>query len=188
VGRSRLLHPEWNYVETAHTADFTTEDWNVLNGQRALYYAERRAEAVLDLLRAGKDDPTFGYRLNSYHHALQSATLIVRDNLSAEDVVVAVLHDVGYHPCPERHGAFAAELLGGYISERNDWMLRHHQLVDSPEWSRWSSHPHASWTETFFERYDTDAMDPEYDNLPIEFFEPLIRQIFASPARPAEFD
>ena len=33
-----------------------------------------------------------------------------------------------------------------------------------------------------FEHFDNDAMDPDYDNLPLEFFEPMIRRTFRWPS------
>ena len=182
-GRSPLFDARWHYIENPKIAELTADERRTLEGQRAEYYPRRQADAVLDLLLATRHDPTFGYRLNSYHHSLQSATQVYRAGYPEEDVVVAVLHDIGFHACPERHGALAAELLGAYISERNYWMLAHHQFVDGPEWKRWQSHPYAGWTETFFEHFDIDAMDPDYDNLPLEFFEPMVRRTFHWPSR-----
>jgi hypothetical protein len=107
----------------------------MLEQQRALYLARHQADQALRLLSASQNDPCFGYQVNNYRHCLQSATMVLRDGLPEEDVVVALLHDVGFIACPLLHGDFAASLLGAYVSDRNHWMLRHHatfQNLHSP--------------------------------------------------------
>jgi predicted HD phosphohydrolase len=192
--RSPLLKPEWQYVEKVSLEDFVPADWGVLDSQRAVFHAEQQAHHVLRVLADSKDDPTFGYMVNNYRHGLQSATMALRDGLDEEDVVVALLHDVGFTTCPAMHGEFAAALLGAYVSERNYWMLRHHQIfqqVHSPSQpdcnpharEQWRGHPHFEWTAEFVAKYDQAATDPDYDCLPLEVFEPMVRRIFARPQR-----
>ena len=199
--RSPLLHSNWQYVGTAITEDLGREDWLVLDAQREPYYREIQANAVLRMFRAGQDEPTFGYQVNHYVHGLQSATMLMKDGHGDEDIVVALLHDLGFVTCPERHGAFAAELLGAYISERNYWMLRHHQDIgdmitdhgagaslDAETWDRLRGHPHFAWTLEFEQRYDLNAMSPSYENAPLEVFEPMVRRVFVRPGRPSQAD
>jgi predicted HD phosphohydrolase len=161
---------------------------------------ERQATAVLSLLAAGEHEPTFGYQINNYQHCLQSATMLHSDGYDEETVVVGLLHDVGFLACPDRHGAFAAELLGSYVSDENYWMLRHHQALatfipaDSQEperelpWHRWRDHPNAKWTSAFVNHYDQNAVDPSCGNLPLEFFEPMVRRIFSRSPKPLRLD
>jgi hypothetical protein len=93
------------------------------------------------------------------------------------------------------HGAFAAALLGAYISERNRWMLERHQIfqqfhlhdypgIDRHERERWRGHPHFEWTAEFVEKFDQNAIDPDYDFAPMAFFAPMVRRIFCRPAGP----
>ncbi|MFN0161741.1 MAG: phosphohydrolase [Burkholderiales bacterium] len=196
---SPLLKPEWQYVEQVALEDFKPEDWALLNRQRALYYPEEQARQVLRLLAASKDDPSFGYMVNNYRHSLQSATMALRDGLPEEDIVVALLHDVGFIACPSMHGAFAAALMGAYISDRNYWMLNRHAVfqnlhsphlpgVNQHERERWRGHPHFEWAATFVAKYDQDAADPNYDCAPIEVFEPMVQRLFARPPRPRNHD
>ena len=187
---SPLDDPSWSYVEKATLEDFDADDWTRLNGQRAIYMPDRQAEQALRLLTAGRDDPTFGYRINNYRHCLQSATMALRAGLDEETVVVALFHDVGFVACPATHGDFAAELLRAYVCERNVWMLRHHAIfqnvhvsgypgLDRDARERWRGHPHFEWTAEFVARFDQNAIDPDYDTAPIETFEPLVRRLFA---------
>ncbi len=187
---SPLADPQWTYLEKISLEDFSAEDWRQLEVQRAAYLAQQQADQALRLLSASENDPTFGYMVNNYRHCLQSATMVLRDGLSQEDVVVALLHDVGFIACPLQHGDFAATLLGAYVSERNHWMLRHHatfQNLHAPhfpggnphERERWRSSPHFEWTAEFVARYDQAACDPDYPCEPLATFEPMVRSIFA---------
>lgn len=193
---SPLLKPDWRYVEKISLEDFTRGDWALLNAQRSQYYAEEQARQVLRMLADSEHDTTFGYQVNNYRHSLQSATMAHRDGLGEEDVVVALLHDIGFIACPQRHGEFAAALLGAYVSERNEWMLRrhaifqdvhahHHPDVDPNARERWRGHPHFEWAATFVARYDQATVDPGYECAPLSFFEPMVARIFARPQRRA---
>jgi predicted HD phosphohydrolase len=188
--RSALARPDWRHVEKIALEDFQPEDWQRLNAQRQQYLAHHQAEQALRLLTASQNDPSFGYLVNNYRHCLQSATMVLRDGRDEEDVVVALLHDVGFITCPLMHGDFAAALLGAYISDRNYWMLQHHatfQNVHSPhlpgvnphERDLWKGHPGYEWTAEFVALYDQAAADPDYRCEPIETFVPMVQRIFA---------
>jgi predicted HD phosphohydrolase len=188
-GRSPLADPGWQYIDKLSLEEFTRDDWRVLNAQRVAYAAQQQAEQVLRLLSASAHDPSFGYAVNNYRHCLQSATMVLRDGRADEDVVVALLHDVGFNTCPLMHGDFAAALLGAHVSERNHWMLRHHAVfqnlhspnlpgVDRHERERWRGNPYFDWTAEFVDRYDQAASDATYACEPLETFVPLVRRIF----------
>ena len=189
---SSLADPQWQYIEKVSLEDFSGDDWRQLEQQRAAYLAQQQATQALRLLSASERDPTFGYMVNNYRHCLQSATMVLRDGRCEEDVVVALLHDVGFITCPLLHGDFAACLMGAYISDRNHWMLQHHATfqnlhaphfpgVEPRERERWAGHPHFDWTAEFVARYDQDACDPQYPCEPLEAFVPMVRAIFARP-------
>jgi predicted HD phosphohydrolase len=200
IGRSPLYRADWEYIDKTDLFQFTRADYAKLGSQREIYNRERQADAVLSLLAAGEHEPTFGYQINNYQHCLQAATMLHADGYDEETVVVGLLHDVGFLACPERHGAFAAELLGGYVSDENYWMLRHHQAfatfvpvdAEDPEqelpWHRWRSHPYARWTTNFVNHYDQNAVDPSYGNRPLELFEPMVRRIFSRSPKPLRLD
>ncbi len=191
---SPLLRTDWHYVDKNSLEDFSRSDWQMLLAQRDAFYREQQARQVLRLLADSEHDATFGYRINNYRHCLQSATLALRDGLSEEDIVVSLLHDVGFITCPDSHGEFAAALLGCYVSERNHWMLQRHALfqdvhstehpvVDHQARERWRGHPHFEWAATFVERYDQAAIDPHYECAPLSEFEPMVMRVFARPPR-----
>lgn len=198
--RSPLLRSEWGYVEKFDMDDFRSDDWALMNRQRADYLKEEQPRQVLDMLKASRDAPTFGYAINNFEHCLQTATLLHEDGYDEEDVVTGLLHDIGFVVCPDNHGRFAADLLRTHISEKNVWMLEHHEIFqrvhlhgfyeqDDPnfinERQRWRGHKWYAWTVEFVERYDIVAIDPDKENLPLEFFEPMVERVFA---RPEEVD
>lgn len=187
---SPLLHPEWRTIEKISLQDFSSDDWATLDTQRTVYYQQEQARQVLRMLAASENDTSFGYMVNNYRHSLQSATMALRDGLDEEDVVVCLLHDIGFITCPSTHGEFAAELLGSYVSDRNYWMLQRHgtfQNSHSPnlpgvnmnERERWRGHPYFDWAATFVDKYDQAACDPSYDCAPLAFFEPMVQRLFA---------
>jgi len=187
---SALADPHWRYIEKMSLQDFSAADWQQLEQQRRVYLAQQQAVQAIRLLSACANDTCFGYMVNNYRHSLQSATMVLRDGLSEEDVVVALLHDVGFITCPLLHGDFAACLMGAYISDRNYWMLQHHGTfqnlhapnlpgVDPHERERWRGHPHFDWTAEFVARYDQAACDPGYPCEPLDTFVPMVRNIFS---------
>ncbi len=195
VGRSPLLRRDWGYVEIFNLDDFRRDDWALLNSQRDDYLRDQRHIQALDLLRASRNAPSFGYAINNYEHCLQTATLLHRDGYDDESIVTGLFHDVGFIVCPDEHGQFAANLLRSVVSEKQIWMLEHHEIFqrihlhEYPDWNeqnfirerdQWRGHEYFEWTETFVEKYDIVAIDPNVENLPIEFFEPIVQRVFSS--------
>lgn len=194
TGRDPLLDSSWSYVAATRLDDFTAADWSTLHAQRETYRGRLLAEHVLRMLTASQHDPTFGYQVNNYHHSLQCATLMHLDGLDEEDVVLGLLHDIGFTLCPERHAEFAACLLAPYLSERNEWILLKH-----PEFQAFHIHGHPGLDENardryrghrwyddcarFVERYDVVSIDPAIEIAPLEFFQPMVERFFERPRR-----
>lgn len=201
--RSPLLMPNWRYIEKLNMDDYRADDWALMNSQRAEYLEAQQAIQVLDMLKASRDAPTFGYLINNYEHCLQTATLLHRDGHDEETVVTGLLHDIGFTVCSEDHGRFAADLLRPHVSERNVWVLEHHEMfqrvhlhgyqeVEDPAYTnerdRWRNHPHYDWTAEFVARYDITTIDPNVESLPIEHFEPMVRRVFSGVRKRQERD
>ena len=192
--RDPLLRPDWGYVEKLNMDDYRSADWALMNAQRAEYLQEQRAIQVLDMLKASQHAPTFGYLINNYEHCLQTATRLHEDGHDEQTIVMGLLHDIGFIVCPENHGRFAADLLRPYISEKNLWALEHHEVFqrvhlheyyeqDDPafinERERWQDHRYYEWAVEFVARYDIGTINPNVENLPIEFFEPMVKRVFS---------
>lgn len=193
-GQDPLLKSHWQYIAPTRLDDFGSADWHMLNTQREQYRAELLSAHVLRLLSASKDDPTFGYQINNYHHSLQTATLMYRDGLPEQDVMLGLLHDIGFTLCPDTHAEFAACVLGPYLSERNEWILRQHPVfqthhihgypgLDEQAREQFNGHPWFEDCADFVARYDVVSIDPDVDIAPMDFFEPMVHRFFARPLR-----
>ena len=167
----------------------TAEDYELVE---RLYHEHKRETLVDNLLGLLKQmqGPTLGYRVDRYEHSLQSATRALRDGAEEEMVVAALLHDVGDMVAPDNHSAVAAALLQPYVGERTHWVIRHHGLFqgyyywhhlgqDRNARDRHRGHEHFEACADFCERWDQTSFDPDYDTLPLETFEPMVRRLFA---------
>jgi predicted HD phosphohydrolase len=173
--------------------DGTAEEF-ALTRECALRHNEGLADRMLDLLRGLAALPS-RYPIDRMQHGLQAATRALRDGADEETVVCALFHDVATWFSTENHAAVAAEILRPYISPENRWMLAHHGEFQAYHFrsrsekernarERHRGHPCFERTVRFCERWDQTAFDPDYDTLPLEAFEPMVRRIFAR--RPGE--
>ena len=175
-------------VGFVHMADGTAEDYALLDRVQAPYNAalpDRLLEA-LDGLRAS----LAGYQVSRYEHSLQGATRAHRDGRDEEYVVATLLHDVGDELAPWTHGEMTAAILKPFIRPELVWMVKyhgvfqlyyyaHHSGGDRNVRDRWKDNPNYDLTVEFCEKYDQNCFDPDYDSLPAEFFEPMVRRVFA---------
>ena len=85
---------------------------------------------------------------------------------------------------PTNHSDLAAAVLKPYVSERVHWIVQHHGLFqgyyfhhhlggDRYARERLKDHPWYDDCVHFCHNYDQNAFDPDYDTLPLEFFEPM---------------
>ena len=176
------------------TVSFTTmaagtkEDYEFLERLEA-EFAASTADRVLDQLR-GLAGSLGGYKVDRLEHSVQSATRAYRDDADEEMVVAALLHDIGDLLSPHNHSELAAAVLRPYVSERTYWIVRQHGLFQSYYYAhhfgndrnvrdRYIDHPWYQDAVDFCHRWDQSSFDPAYESLPLEFFEPMVRRIFA---------
>ncbi len=166
----------------------TREDYELLELLEA-QFASGTANRVLDQLR-GLAGSLAGYKVDRLEHSLQSATRAYRDGADEEMVVAALLHDIGDLLAPHNHSEMAAAVLRPYVSERTYWVVRQHGLFQSYYYAhhmggdrnardRYIDHPWYQDAVDFCHRWDQSSFDPKYDSLPLEFFEPMVRRVFA---------
>ena len=194
-----LAHADWRYIDKRSLDDYRAADWAVFDRQRSRWFAENAVKHVLRMLACQKDDPVYAYTVNNHYHSLQTATRMLQAGLGEEDVVVGLLHDVGFSTCNETHGEFAATLMRPYISERNVWMLERHAIfqqfhchehpgTDPHERDRWRGHPHFAWTAEFVAKYDQSTINHREDTLPLEAFEAMVGRVFSQVRRPVSYE
>ena len=166
----------------------TREDYELLERLEA-EFAASTADRVLEQLR-GLAGSLGGYKVDRLEHSLQSATRAYRDDADEEMVVAALLHDIGDLLSPHNHSELAAAVLRPYVSERIYWIVRQHGLFQSYYYAhhfgndrnardRYMDHPWYQDAVDFCHRWDQSSFDPEYESLPLEFFEPMVRRVFA---------
>ena len=133
-----------------------------------------------------------GYQISRYHHSLQTATRAYRNDETEEMIIAALIHDIGGTLAPYNHGQLAAAILKPYVSEKICWIVEHHDIFIKYYWAhyrgldrhareQYREHPYYQATIDFCHNYDQNSFDPDYDTLPIEFFEPIVYNVFAQP-------
>ena len=181
-------------ARSASTVSFTTmaagtrEDYELL-ARFEEEFAAGLADRVLEQLRALAGSLA-GYQVDRLEHSLQTATRAFRDGADEELVVAALVHDLDDLLAPHCHGELSALVLRPYVTERTWWIVRHHGLFQLYYYAHYSGrdrnardkyrdHPWYQAAVDFCQRWDQCSFDPEYDSLPLEFFEPMVRRVFA---------
>ena len=175
-------------VSFTSMAEGTREDYELLE-RLETDFARGTADRVLAMLR-DLSGSLSGYRVDRLEHSLQSATRAHRDGADEEMVVAALLHDIGDLLSPCNHSELAAAVLRPYVSERTYWIVLHHGLFQSYYYAHHSGgdrnardayrdHPWYQDTVDFCHHWDQSSFDPDYESLPLEFFEPMVRRIFS---------
>jgi predicted HD phosphohydrolase len=172
--------------------DATREDYQQI-GLHSAEFFRGLPDRVLTHLRLLAGD-TGGYAVDRLTHSLQSATRAQRDGRDDEYVACALLHDIGDTLACANHAELAATILEPFVGERNHWIVKHHAIfqgyyffhhlgLDRNLRDRYRDHPHWRACAEFCEKYDQNSFDPDYDTLPLEAFEPLVRKLFEVPRR-----
>jgi predicted HD phosphohydrolase len=177
-------------VTFTRMADGTREDYELLQELEKEYVSELpdRLLAALEELKHSFS----GYQVSRYEHSLQSATRAYRNGESEELVVAALLHDIGDSLAPYTHGEMVAAIFKPYMSAETCWIVKfhglfqmyyyaHHHGGDRNARDLYRDHEYYQATVDFCEEYDQNCFDPDYESLPIEFFEPMVRRIFSEP-------
>jgi predicted HD phosphohydrolase len=170
----------------------TKEDWDKI-ALGAIELAAGLPDRVLaDLRQLGGDYG--GFAVDRLEHSLQTATRAYRADRDDEYVFCALIHDIGDLLGPLNHADVAAAVVKPFVSEQNHWMVEkhaifqgyyffHHLGLDRDLREQFRGHECFDYTAEFCQEYDQAAFDPGYDTLPLEHFEPLVRQVMTSPKR-----
>jgi predicted HD phosphohydrolase len=135
-----------------------------------------------------------GFAVDRLEHSLQTATRAYRADRDDEYVFCALIHDIGDLLGPLNHADVAAAVVKPFVSEQNHWMVEkhaifqgyyffHHLGLDRDLREQFRGHEWFDYTAEFCQEYDQAAFDPGYDTLPLQHFEPLVRQVLTSPKR-----
>ena len=177
-------------VKFTAMADGDRQDYDLLCNSFEEYVLDlpKRILTSLTALKSAYE----GYQISRYEHSLQTATRAYRNDENEEMIVAALIHDLGGDLAPYNHAAMAAAILKPYVSEQICWIVEHHDLFVKYYWGhyrgldrhareKYREHPYYQATVDFCHHYDQNSFDPDYDTLPLEFFEPMVHRVFAQP-------
>lgn len=170
----------------------TKEDYLLL-AELEHQYQETLADRILESVQA-LEHTLSGYQVTRLEHSLQSATRAYKDGRSEPYIVAALIHDIGDVLAPFTHGEMVAAIMKPYFSENLCWIVKHHgafQMIyyahhygeDRNARDRFADHPWFDDCAEFCEKYDQNCFDPNYESLPLKFFEPMVRRIFTAEPR-----
>jgi predicted HD phosphohydrolase len=170
----------------------TAEDWAAISAGSAPF-SKALPDRLLAHLKMLEHDHG-GFPVNRLEHSLQTATRAFKDGRDEEYVVCALLHDIGDILGPANHAEIGAVILKPFVSEQNHWMLDkhgifqgyyffHHLGLDRDMREQFRGHPHFEHTAQFCHLYDQSAFDPNYQSMPLEAFEPMLRRVLEKPKR-----
>ncbi len=168
----------------------TQEDWDIIAAEQKEFAPDNGAR-ILEHLKLLAGDYG-GFPVDRLTHCLQTATRALRDDRDEEYVVMALLHDIGDTLGAFNHPDVAAAILKPFLSEENHWIVQHHGIfqghyffhyigLDRNMRDQFRDHPYAAACAEFCEKYDQPAFDPDYDTLPLEYFEPMVMRLCSYP-------
>ena len=172
--------------------DGTKEDYELLEQLEKPYLA-MTASRIIDELRRQGEASLSGYKITRLEHGLQSATRALREGADIDWIVGALLHDIGDGLAPQNHDRFSAEVIRPFVREEVAWVVEHHGIFqmlyygkhygwDENARDRYKDHPCFQPCADFCERWDQSSFDPDYDSESLEFFEPMVREVFSRKA------
>jgi len=170
----------------------TRLDWQRIAEAQLEFYGGL-ADRVIDHLRL-LDGDYGGFNVDRLTHSLQTATRAYRADRDDEYIACALIHDIGDTLATFNHPDIGAAILKPFVSEGYHWMVEkhgifqgyyffHHIGMDRNMREQFRGHPAFERTALFCERYDGPAFDPTGETLPLAFFEPMVRSVFAVPKR-----
>lgn len=185
-----VLEPVHDAATFHAMAEGTADDWAAI-ARASAPFARELPDRLLAHLKMLRHD-SGGFAVDRLEHSVQTATRAHRDGRDEEYVVCALLHDIGDLLGPSNHAEIAATILKPYVSERNHFMVDkhgifqgyyffHHLGLDREMREQYRGHPDFEYTAQFCHLYDQCAFDPNYDTLPLEAFEPMVRRVFERP-------
>ena len=172
--------------------DATRDDYQKI-GRQSMEFFSGLPDRILTHLKLLEGD-TGGYAVDRLTHSLQSATRAQRDGRDDEYVVCALIHDIGDTLASVNHSELAATILEPFVSEKNHWIVKHHGIfqgyyffhhlgLDRNLRDRYRDHEWFRDCAEFCEKYDQNCFDKSYDTLPVDAFEPAVRELFSQPRK-----
>jgi predicted HD phosphohydrolase len=178
-------------VKFTQMKDGDAEDYAFLNTHETDYAAgtaDRILKAMVEL-----DKSMSGYKITRLGHSLQAATRAWNAGADIDWVVSALLHDIGDIYAPYNHDEYAATILRPFVREQCAWVVQTHgdfQMVyyashvggNPDKREAFRDNPYFDDCAEFCEKWDQNSFDPDYETKPLEFFAPMVREVFGRKA------
>lgn len=179
-------------VSFTQMKDGTKEDYLMLAELEKPFHA-MTADRILDELRRHGEATLEGYKITRLDHGLQAATRAEADGADIDWIVGALLHDIGDGLAPQNHDRFSAEVVRPFVRWDVAWCIEHHGIFQMLYYGRhygwdenardeFKDHPCFDSCATFCERWDQSSFDPEFVSKPLEYWEPMVREVFGRKA------
>lgn len=176
-------------VSFTQMKDGTKEDYMLLE-ELEKPHLSMTADRIMREMRMQAEEGLPGYHITRGEHALQAATRAERQGADIDWIVAALLHDIGDGLAPQNHDRFAAEMLRPFVRDEVAWVVEHHGLFqmvyyahhygwDKNARDKHKTHPYYQSCSDFCERWDQSSFDPEYKYKSLDYFEPMVREVFA---------
>lgn len=176
--------------------DGTAEDYALL-AEMEQPFVDAKADRILDELARQGQMTLEGYKITRLHHGLQSATRAEDEGADIDWVIGALLHDIGDGLAPQNHDRMSAEVIRPYVRWEVAWVVEHHgifQMIYYAHHYNWDrnardqfrDHPCYQSCADFCERWDQSSFDPDYPTRSLEYFAPMVREVFARKAHAAD--
>jgi predicted HD phosphohydrolase len=167
------------------------EDWVVIG--KAVAKRQATMPQIIKTMLGQLEEQVDGFAVNQLEHCLQTASRAARDGASEELIIAALCHDIGKAISIENHPAIAAEILKPYVSHETyeiirthqDFQGRHYYALLGRDPAARDQYADRTWFQLarrFTDVWDQTSFDPDYDTLPLSYFEPIIDRIFRRPA------
>ena len=175
-------------VKFTQMKDGDEEDYNFLTKHEVEHTkgtANRLLKALVEL-----DQSLSGYKVTRLGHSLQSATRAFHSGADIDWIVSALLHDIGDIYAPYNHDEYAASIIRPFVREQCTWVVEKHGIFQMLYYGKHvGSNPHKreKYREhiyfqdcsDFCELWDQKSFDPNYDTKSVDFFTPMVEEVFA---------
>ena len=179
-------------VKFTEMKDGDKEDYLLLKELEKSYTSMTSDRIIEELKRQGTISLE-GYQITRLEHGLQSGTRAFRDGADIDWIIGALLHDIGDGLAPQNHDRMSAEVIRPFVREEVSWVVEHHgifQMIyyahhygwDKNARDEYKDHPCFETCSQFCERWDQASFDPDYPWKSLDYFEPMVREVFSRKA------
>ena len=184
-------------VKFTKMEDGDKEDYLLLKELEKSYISMTSDRIIEELKRQGTISLE-GYQITRLEHGLQSGTRAFRDGADIDWIIGALLHDIGDGLAPQNHDRMSAEVIRPFVREEVSWVVEHHgifQMIYYAHHYGWDKNARDKFKDNiyfqtcadFCERWDQKSFDPEYENKDLDFFKPMIKEVFSRPPYKDEY-